>query len=182
MASTCHHFSTTLHHILFTFLCLARRSLIYQYCPLLVRRSSGIPVHLPKGGYDPREASRHTAERLGELQALREKASKLLGDEESGAKNCSACVETPRCLRHGTTHARNSKIEKAHMCFMIMAVHVAVMRSWLGQHERATEICRPRKCALFARTLTARRSRSLNRTTCGWGVLGRYGELCKVKC
>ena len=63
VASTCHHFSITLHLFLFTFRCLAIRSLIYQYCPLLVRRSSGIPVHLPKGGYDPKEASRHTAEK-----------------------------------------------------------------------------------------------------------------------
>ena len=54
----------------------------------------------------------------------KKKASKLIEDEENGAENCSACLETPRCLRHGTTHARNSKIEKAHMCFMMMAVHV----------------------------------------------------------
>ena len=69
--SSCHHFSTTLHHILLTFLCLAVHSLIYQYCPSFVRRSSGIPVHLPKGGYDPKEASR----RMAEQQNIRIKAA-----------------------------------------------------------------------------------------------------------
>ena len=77
VASTCHHFSITLHLFLFTFLCLAIRSLIYQYCPLLVRRSSGIPSHLPKGGYDPKEASRRTAEGLDELQALKEEGQQV---------------------------------------------------------------------------------------------------------
>ena len=60
--SSCHHFSTTLHHILFTFHHLTVHSFVYRYCPLFVRLLSGIPVHLPKGGYDPKEASRHMAE------------------------------------------------------------------------------------------------------------------------
>ena len=60
--TSCNIFLITLHQILFTFLCLTVHSYVYQYRPSFVRRSSGTSARLPRGGYDPEEASRHMAE------------------------------------------------------------------------------------------------------------------------
>ena len=58
-----HVFLSHCNHILFTFLCLAVHSFVYQYRPSFVLRSSGTAARLPRGGYDPEEASRHMAEK-----------------------------------------------------------------------------------------------------------------------
>ena len=55
-------FSNTSHHIPFTFLCSICVSALSIVRPSFVRRSSGTACRLPKGGYDPEEASRHMAE------------------------------------------------------------------------------------------------------------------------
>ena len=46
------------------------------------------------------------------LFAVSSTASKQLEGEENGARERSARMETPRCLRHGTTRAQNSQKEE----------------------------------------------------------------------
>ena len=60
--TSCHRFITFFFHIESHFSYIH----VFIKCrPVLsgiFYRSSGIPAHLPKGGYDPKEASRHMAE------------------------------------------------------------------------------------------------------------------------